>query len=225
MVDKEIEKKLSILKERRSIRKFKADQVPKEILFKLIEFATFAPSATNRQAWRFIIVTSDFFKRKIVDGGGSKLISSAPCGILVAYQRTIRNVEYHDDFQSASACIQNLLLAADAYGLGACWLCTLPTKGYLQRLFKIPEAYTPIAYIILGYPISKKITEVPRKFSLDDIVAEDCFPSGPLPEAQGTKTIFLERFLVWLYRRLQLWLKKWRVNEIIDKRFTKKFEN
>lgn len=217
--------KLRILQERRSIRKFKPDQVPKSVLLDLISYATLAPSATNKQGWRFIIVIDPSFKQKLVDAGGSILINKAPCGILVVYENTTRNIQYHDDLQSAAACIQNLLLAAQAYGLGACWICTLPTKSFLIKLFNISSNYSPIAYVLLGYPSSKTIENIPRKNLLEEIVFENCFPRQNLAMKHSRVVLYIERLLIWIYGRLPIVIKKRYVNKIIDRKFTKKFEN
>ena len=217
--------RLHILYERRSIRKFKQDQVLNEILMELLEYATLAPSATNKQAWRFVIVTDSALKQKIVDAGGSVLINKAPCGILFTYKNTTRNIRYHDDFQSASACIQNLLLAAQGFGLGACWICNLPPASVLRKLFKMPSHYSPIAYVLLGYPASEVIRDVPRKNLIDEIVSENSFPNKNLDVKTSKIMLYLERFLILLYDCLPIFIKKKFVNRIVDKKFTRKFDN
>ncbi len=220
-----VKAKLSILCERRSIRKFKPDQVPNPVLMDLLKYATLAPSATNRQAWRFIIVNDSSLKQKIVEAGGSVLIKKAPCGVLVTYENTTRNIRYHDDIQSAAACIQNLLLAAHGYGLGACWICTLPPASFLRKLFKIPSNYSPIAYILLGYPMSEVIKNVPRNNLLEEIVSENCFPNRGIGVKRSKLMLYIERLLIWVYDSLPIFIKKKFVNRIVDRKFTKKFDN
>ena len=149
----------------------------------------------------------------------------SPCGVLVNYENRTRNVRYHDDIQSAAACIQNLLLAAQGYGLGACWICTLPPPSFLRKLFKIPSNYSPIAYILLGYPSSKIIRNVPRNNLPDQIVSENIFPNLGSGRKQPKLALYIERLLVWAYYSLPILIKKKFVNRIIDKKFTKKFEN
>ena len=223
--EENISEKLRILHERSSVRQFRPDQIPKSILMKLIQYANLAPSATNKQAWRFIIVTDTSLKQKTVEAGGSVLINNAPCGILVTYENTTRNIYYHDDLQSAAACIQNLLLAAQAYGLGACWVCTLPSKSFLRKLFNIPPSYSPVAYILLGYPVSDAIKDVPRKNVLEEIVSENFFPWQKLAVEQTKTTLYLERLLICLYRKTPVFIKKRILNKIVDHKFTMKFDN
>lgn len=219
------EDKLAILHERRSVRRFKPDRVPPDIVLSLIRHATSAPSSTNRQAWRFIIVTDPSLKRKIVEGGGSVLIDDAPCGILVMYDNTTRNTYYHDDFQSGAACIQNLLLAAQAYGLGACWVCTLPGRSFLRKLFAIPSCYSPIAYVLLGRPSGVPLKEVPRRNTLEEIVGENRFPRQKAAAGRPGGRLYLERLLIWIYRNSPVFLKKRLLNKVVDRGYTRKFEN
>jgi nitroreductase len=220
-----VNKKLKMLQERRSIRRFTEEKVPRSLLLNIIKHACLAPSACNEQAWRFIIVTDSLLKQKIVDAGGSILIAKAPCGILITYDNRTRNIQYRDDIQTVGACIQNLLLAAHAHGLGACWICTLPAKSFLRKIFKIPSHYSPLAYVILGYPCSKSVADMPRKHPVEKIVSDNCFP----PQEAGVKKSLIKtclgRLLVGIYRRIPVSLKKKYINKIIDEKFTKKFEN
>ena len=175
--------------------------MPRDILLELIEYARLAPSAGNRQAWRFIIVNDPALIKKIVDAGGSSTIGKSRCGILVSYENKALTPDYHDDFQSAAACIQNLLLAVQAYGLGACWVSRLPSKDTLRKLFKIPSHYSPIAYVVVGYPDNTKVRNVPRINAVEDIVAENTFPVQVLGQEPSKVTSYLKNFLAWVHKK------------------------
>jgi nitroreductase len=153
---------LTIINSRRSVRNFTPEPVSKDLIVKIIETAVKAPSACNVQGWQFIAVESEEIKQKLVDYGGSVIIKNAPVGILALYDNRTKNTEYHDNIQSAAAGIENLLLAATYYGLGSCWLCHLPTKRQLRKIFSVPSYFDPIAYILLGHR-QKEPVEVPRK--------------------------------------------------------------
>lgn len=216
---------LRILAQRRSIRKFKEDRLDSSLLMRLIEYAVMAPSATNKQAWRFIIVEDPKLKNEMVKGGGSALIDQAPCGILVTYSNQTRNLYYSDHIQSAGACIQNLLLAAHAHGLGACWVCNLPSKRFLAKLFNIPSDFTSVAYVILGYPREAQAKPVPRKNPISAIVSLNKFPTKGGLDISPKHMLRLERFLVWIYRISPVSIKSLIFNKMIDEKFTKKFDN
>jgi len=130
---------ISLIKTRRSIRLFQDKKIDRKTAKKIIEIATYAPSACNIQGWRFIVVDDQTKKQEIVDHGGSINIKNAPLGILVLYDNRTKNTEYADDVQSAAAAIQNMLLKIHDLGLSACWTCHLPSRKQLRKIFNIPK--------------------------------------------------------------------------------------
>jgi len=210
--------------QRRSVRGFLDKNVEREKVEQLIESGIQAPSACNRQAWKFIIVDDIDIKNKIVDFGGSILIKQAPTGILVLYQNQTLGKLYDDNIQSAAAAIENILLKAVELGLGACWICHLPKPSDLRKIFKIPNGFSPIAYILLGYP-SKEAQNVSRKYSLREVMNYNEFdPNWPL-ENISTLSLLIKKILVKIYYLSPVWLKKLFLNKFLDKYFVKKFEN
>jgi nitroreductase len=212
------------IKTRRSVRKFKQESVPMDLLKNIIEMATWAPSATNRQGWRFIIVDDPKVKQEMIDNGGAVIINKAPCGILVVYDEITRNNRYKDFIQSGAAAIQNLLLAAHNYGLGACWICHLPDKTVLRNIFKIPKGFSPIGYILLGYK-EKEPAEMPRKYSLDSLIGRNTFNYDGLNEGKNKSKMFFTNVLISMYYKAPVFIKKKFLNKFIDWKYVKKFEN
>ena len=159
---------------RRSIRKFLDKEIELEKLKKIISAANFAPSACNIQGWKFIIIKNKKLKQRLVNAGTIEFIKYAPIGILVLYDNRSENSEYYDYIQSASAAIQNMLLAAHSLGIGSCWICHLPSKQTLRRILKIPQNYDPIAYIPIGYP-NVKPKMLKRKYDFNTLVSVDKF--------------------------------------------------
>lgn len=134
---------------RRSVRKFKQEEVPIDFIKELIDAAIQAPSACNFQEWKFIVVHES--DRKIFS---NNILEEAPVVIVVAYRNDIDNVTgyVHKDYvQSAAAAIENLLLMAHAKGLGACWVCDIPESTRLQAHFALPENYEVLAAVAIGY--------------------------------------------------------------------------
>jgi F420 biosynthesis protein FbiB-like protein len=107
-----------------------------------------------------------------------KRFAEAPALILVGYtmegmdvypDRTRRTAEHVMAVQSAAAAVQNLLLAAAASGLGACWCCApLFCPGIVRRALGLPRAFTPQALLTVGYPAHTP--PVPPRKPLDSIV-------------------------------------------------------
>jgi len=214
---------IDVIKKRRSTRRFKPDNVPDDLIKKIIEAAVWAPSACNMQGWRFIIVDDSKLKEKMVDNGGAVIIKSAPVGILVAYDQRTGNTEYQDHIQSAAAAIQNLLLAATHYGLGSCWVCQLPLKSRVRKIFGMPKNFSPIAYILLGYS-EREPKEVGRIHPFENLIGRNRFNHSSPQQASHSGSFFY-RFSRKAYYLLPLFIKKGFLNKFIDKKFVKKFDN
>ena len=168
------------IKGRRSIRKFKAQAVPREKLEKILELAMWAPSGMNRQDWYFVVVQGpkreellkvfgsafEIFrprlekvfadKPKIVEGMKQffQTYGGAPAFIL-AYAGKGPSGDW--DTHSTALAVQNLLLTAYAEGLGAVWTDGILVKeAEINALMGI-EGKKLVAVVPVGYP-----DEVPR---------------------------------------------------------------
>ncbi len=140
---------------RRSIRKYTNQTIPDEIIKELIKAGISAPSAGNQQPWQFIILDD----RKVLDEisqvlPNGKLLKNSNKAILICGDL---NLETHKGYWpiDCSVATQNILLAAHAKGLGACWLGVYPRDERvenLKKLFKTPEHIIPFSVISLGYP-------------------------------------------------------------------------
>ena len=112
---------LKIIKSRRSIRNFQKTSVSQEDIKILVDAATWAPSACNKQLWEFICVEEETIREKLVDiAGAQPQIRRAPCVLYVTYPSNV--TKRAANIQSASAAIQNLSLCASAMGLGTVWV-------------------------------------------------------------------------------------------------------
>jgi nitroreductase len=149
---------MECIKQRRSIRSFLPKPVERDLIEKIIQAATWAPSAGNWQSWRFVVVCRDELRTALVKAASDQeFIAEAPTVVVVCaepgraentYGERARNLYC---LQDSAAAIQNLLLAAHANGLGACWIGDFDEVA-VQRLLKLGEQYRPIAIIPLGYP-------------------------------------------------------------------------
>lgn len=144
---------------RRSIRKFTKEPVSDEIVKELLKAAMSAPSAVNQQPWHFIVIKD----RQILDEipkiqPYSRMLRDAPVAVVVCGDL---NLEKAKGFWvlDCSAATQNILIAAQAKGLGTVWLGFYPredrVKG-LQELLGIPEHVIPFSVIPIGYPAEQK---------------------------------------------------------------------
>lgn len=187
--------------QRRSIRKYNNKQIEKEVITKIIEAGTMAPSACNLQGWRFIVIDSPEQLTKIVKGGAAYFLKNVSLAILVIYNNQTDNLEYRDHIQSASACIQNMLLAAYELGIGTCWISHLPSKRYLKKVFSIPYNYDPIALISLGY-YDQKINHVVRLKNVNKLICNNKFNFEEDVVGHINLRLLLKRILRYVYIRL-----------------------
>jgi nitroreductase len=142
---------------RRSIRVFQPGKVSEETVRTLLEAAMAAPSAVAMDPWRFVVVRQRETLAKIVEGlPHGTMLNQAALGIFVCGDITVANdgqLSYL--LQDCSAAIENLLLAAHALGLGACWLGIHPREkrmAHVRRILELPENIVPVAGIALGRP-------------------------------------------------------------------------
>jgi len=176
----------TLLMSRRSVRRYLPTPVPQAVIETIMKAAIWAPSAHNRQPWRFAVIQSQQTKTSLADAMGAQLrldlasdgvspavieadagrsysrITMAPLIVLLALsmadmdtypdaRRT--NHEYTMAVQSLAMAGQNMLLAAHAQGLGACWMCApLFCPHVVRTALDLPEDWDPQGMISLGYP-------------------------------------------------------------------------
>lgn len=202
---------------RRSIRKYLANKrIEEDKLLDIIEAGNNAPSHCNTQAWKFIIIKDKKLKKRLVEMDAASFIMDSPLVIAVLYDNRTDNLEYMDYVQSAAACIQNMLLKAHSLGVGGCWVCHLPQKKQMRKLFKIPSYYDPIAILTLGYPAVKKPL-IKRKKKVEELVCYNYFGFSKENDKIG---LTLKRTARKIYYKLPFkkYIRK-KVNNIFEKKF------
>lgn len=144
---------------RRSVRKYAPGDVPAQAVLDLLKAAMAAPSACAKDPWHFIVVRDAAMRTRIAAGlpnGG--MLAHAPVGIVVCGDRTRAHRGMESEsylLQDCSAAIENLLIAAHALGLGACWLGVHPVPeriAHLREVLGIPENVLPVSVVALGLP-------------------------------------------------------------------------
>ncbi len=149
--------KLSLLFGRRSIRVYSPGIIAEETVTLLLDAAMAAPSAMTKDPWRFVVVREQSSLRSLAEAlPGGKMLGTATlamvvCGdIDVAFERQLSFL-----LQDCSAATENLLLAAHALGLGACWVGVHPNEAAIRRLkemLSLPLSFLPVAVVSLGLP-------------------------------------------------------------------------
>ncbi len=176
----------SAMKGRRSCRHYLPEAISEDIIEKILEAGTWAPSPLNTQPWEFIVITNRDVREKIfheanrcrvwaldisqwkwLDTYLIDFLKQAPVIIAVVGDPKKSGVDMFMEegmvgyLSACSAAIQNMHLAAYAYGLGSLWF-TLFDKKKLREILGIDEAKNPVALVCLGKKASEP-APLPRK--------------------------------------------------------------
>jgi nitroreductase len=173
---------LKVIRERRTTRKFKAEQIKEEELQAIIEAGIYAPSAHNQQSWNFTVIQNkelieelnteskeaaknfpDKLIQKMANNDKFNVFYGAPTVIIVSGMDN--GMMPQVDCAAAS---ENMLIAAESLDVGACW------NGFVGFLFNsekgaeykaklnIPKGFTPYYAIVLGYK-DVRMTNAPAR--------------------------------------------------------------
>jgi nitroreductase len=154
---------LEAIKTRRSIRKYKDKAIPDDILKELLEAGMSGPTGGNGKPWQFIVINNPEILQKIPDApSGASFAPNAPLAILVCgdLEKYLGLPEKFLDVWviDCSIAAQNILLAAQAKGLGAVWTGVYPMEeriNGLKTLLELPKNIIPLVLIVTGYPAEK----------------------------------------------------------------------
>lgn len=166
---------LELARARRSVREYRPDPIPDDLLMEVVEAARWAPSAVNTQPWEFIIVTDPEVKAAVGNharyfGMGWPHIHAAPALIIVCAGNA--TAFSRDDCIFAGA---NLMLAAADRGLATCWIGGFKEK-VIKDLLSVPKHYILPGFCTIGYPAGE--TEAPPKRPLEEMAHRDTFEGG-----------------------------------------------
>lgn len=176
----------SAIAQRRSVRRYRPEPIDRAVIERLLHAATQAPSAHNRQPWRFAVLVERAEKETLAAAMGRRLredraadgddrqaieadatrsharITEAPAVVVIcADMRDMdnypdacrRNAEYLMAVQSTAMAVQNLLLAAEHEGLGACIMCApLFCPDAVMDALCLPQGWQPQMLVTLGSP-------------------------------------------------------------------------
>jgi nitroreductase len=172
------------IKGRRSIRCYTEEEVTAKELNAVLEAATWAPSACNKQSWRFVVVRKPKTIEKLYKAASYStqhqiFVKKAKMVVVVCTDlnvyRTFPNKERALSLftiQETAAATQNLLLAAHALGLGACWV-SLFSEEQVKEALSLPKGIRPLVILPLGHTKSKTNPK-PRK-PLKEVVSYEKF--------------------------------------------------
>ncbi|NJD77113.1 MAG: nitroreductase family protein [Candidatus Methanoperedens sp.] len=178
---------IEVIKNRRSVREYKDEQIPQEEMEFIIDCARYAPSGFNMQPWSFLVIKNKEALKKISEGGkksmipmlepmknasqkvkdflvflktkGTDMFYNAPVLVIVLGNKNAPTVDF-----DCSMAAQNMMLAAHSRGIGSCWVGGVLPALMDEKLLKelgAPQGYKAVAPLIFGYP--KGETQMPEK--------------------------------------------------------------
>lgn len=151
---------------RRSVRRFRPDPVPADLVRLILEAGTLAPTGGNMQPWEFLLVEDPALKEALVNetysgyysgpGNPQRWISSAPVLIVLLcnFKRTLARygeAAFRWAPLDAAAAAENMILTAAHNGLGSCWVAGFREEA-VCRLLGLPELVRPVGLLPLGWP-------------------------------------------------------------------------
>lgn len=144
---------LKLATDRYSVRKFKPQHLPQEVIDKILAAGHVAPTGCNFQPQRILVLNTDESAEKLK--GCTKCHFDAPTAMLVCYNQDESWTRKYDGAQSApvDACIvtTHMMLMAHTLGVGSTWVMHFdPLK--MREAFKIPENIELVALLVMGYP-------------------------------------------------------------------------
>lgn len=175
---------------RRSIRKYKAEQIKDEELQAILEAGKYAPSAANQQSWHFTVVQNRETLQKINDvaksafekSGNPRFIERAKAENFTVFYNAPTYIIVSGEEKAiapvadTALALGNLFLAAEALGIGSVWIHAVnflweTEEGKaLFRELGVPEGYRPFGSGAFGYPDGEKPSPAPRREGTVNII-------------------------------------------------------
>ena len=153
---------------RKSVRSYTGDTIPAAVMENILRAAMAAPSGMDIRPWSFVVLTDKSEYETIFEGNGNmkKFMESGAVIVVCADTTVTRPPRENPDGPAITmpdpiwrddmgAVTENLLLAVEAYGLGACWTACYPfpdTMRPVKETLGLPPTVVPYAVVPIGYP-------------------------------------------------------------------------
>src|SRR5262245_37916584 len=164
---------------RRSVRKFKPDPVPRELVRQVMHAGIWAPSSCNYQMWDFVAVDDSEINRRLA--ALSLQMGNAPVNVVVAYGREFSE-EGWANVQSASAAIENMSLAAHVLGLGTFWITQMGDREKVREGVGLPEDRLVVAVLAVGWP-KVQPSKGPKRRPMAHVAHWNWYAGRPIPSS------------------------------------------
>jgi len=162
---------------RKSIRKYKEDPIPEEVLIRVLEAARWAPSGKNLQPWKFIIVREKHLRQKLAVASAYQSFMAAAPVIVVACGFPEECYAHMGRYMKSwpvdvAIALEHLILQAQEEGLGTCWIGSFEEEE-VKALLHVPEKVRVLALTPLGYPDQEPALKMRKP--LEEIISYDSY--------------------------------------------------
>jgi nitroreductase len=140
---------MDVIRRRRSIRKYRPSEIPREHLLEILEAGRLAPSAGNRQPWRFIVVRDPDQRRRLAEAARGQMFIADAAAVLVAIADPEASPRWCE--KDVMIAMENMVLAATELGYGSCYIGAFEEEG-VKSLLKIPDGLRVVALLPIGVP-------------------------------------------------------------------------
>ena len=173
----------AVIQERKSIRKFKQEEVPENMVRELIEAGRLAPSGTNIQPTRYVIIKDAENREQLSECTPLPFVPAAPVVIACCFDKQAfqpgvnTRLDKLDDASlyayfslNAAIAIEHIILKAVDLGLGSCWVMMFD-KDKVRKLIGLDERYELVALLPVGYP--DQAPEAKPRLDLEQLILKE----------------------------------------------------
>lgn len=163
------------VEQRYSVRSYQDRPVPLDILNEILEAARMAPTGSNRQEWKIIVVTREDLRERLATASRNQaFVAQAPVllvGVSVNPQRVMpcQVPAYAVDL---AIVLDHITLVATARGLGSCWIGAF-SQPQVKEILGIPRDYMVVGLLPLGYP--RDSMKEKRRKKMEDLICQETF--------------------------------------------------
>lgn len=144
-----------IVSDRYSCRSYSQEPVTREQILAVLECARLAPSACNKQPWKYVVIDESQLLEQVYAAYDRPWIKEAPAAIIVMGNRSEAWHRKHDGYDATDIDVaittEHICLAATSMGLGTCWVCNFNPETVCSAL-NIPDEWEPLVIIPIGKP-------------------------------------------------------------------------
>jgi nitroreductase len=163
---------LDAIRGRRSIRKYKDTEVEEDKVRAILEAGQWAPSASNKQPWHFIVVRDKQMREKLADAHVyGRFMKESPV-VIVVLGEPVRHPKYN--LADPHNAVQNMLLAAYGQGLSTCWMGVRDTdiEPVFRKLLNIPKDVRVVCSVSVGYGDQERSS---NRRSIEELVSWEAY--------------------------------------------------